>query len=141
MKYSIAVISAACGLVLAGCNTMEGVGTDIARGGQKIQSASREVRQEWREARAHNEHEYDAARTQCAGLAGADRDACLDRAHRRYTTEMDDARRAHPQSAMPAQSAEDRREDAYDAARDRCESLRGTAEDQCIADARARYRQ
>ena len=51
------------------------------------------------------------------------------------------ARRAYPQSAMPAQSAEDRREDAYDAARDRRESLRGSAEDQCIADARARYRQ
>ena len=112
-----------------------------AGGGREIQSASREVRQEWREARARNERDYDAARAQCAGLAGANRDACLDRAHQRSTTGMDDARRAYPQSAMPAQSAEDRREDAYDAARDRCESLRGTAEDQCIADARARYRQ
>jgi hypothetical protein len=63
--------------------------------------------------------------------------ACLDRAHQRYTTEMSDARRTYQRSAMPAESAEDRREDAYDAARDHCESLRGAAEDQCIADARA----
>ena len=141
MKYSVAVISAACGLVLAGCNTMEGAGKDIARGGQKIQDASREVRQEWSQARARNEREYDAARGQCAGLSGVDRDACLDRAHQRYTTEMNDARRTYPRSAMPAESTEDRREDAYDAARDHCESLRGAAEDRCIADARARYRE
>jgi predicted small secreted protein len=139
MKYSIAVISAACGLVLAGCNTMEGLGTDVAHGGQKIQNAAQDVREDWREARARNEREYDTARARCAGLAGADRDACLDRAHERYTMEMDDARRAYPRSTMPAASAEDRREDAYDAARDRCEALRGAAEDQCIADARARY--
>lgn len=140
MKYRIALVSAVCGIALAGCNTMEGAGQDIARGGQKIQDASQKVRQEWREASARNEREYDAARGNCAGLSAADRDACLDRAHARYTQEMGDARRAYPRAGMRVESDEDRREDAYDAARDRCEAMQGAAEDQCIADARSRFR-
>jgi predicted small secreted protein len=140
MKFCIALVCAACALALGGCNTMEGLGTDIAKGGQKIQNASQQVREDWREARARNENAYDQARARCAGLSGTDRDACLDRAHDRYTAEMDTARREYPRGSMAAQSQEDRREDAYDAARNRCESLRGSAEDQCIADARARYR-
>ena len=141
MKFCIALVSAACALALAGCNTMEGLGTDIAKGGEKIQDASVQVRQDWRQASARNEHEYDQARATCDGLSGTDRDACLDRAHERYTAEMNTARREYPRSSMAAESQEDRMEDAYDAARNRCESLRGSAEDQCIADARARYRQ
>ncbi len=141
MKYWMALVSAACALALAGCNTMEGVGTDIAHGGQKIQDASRKVRQDWHEARVKNEHEYDSARASCAGSSGADHDACMDRAHDRYSAEMNEARRDHPRSGMRAESEEDRMEDAYDAARDRCESMHGPAEDQCIAAARARFHQ
>jgi Predicted small secreted protein len=40
MKYVIGCICAACALGLAGCNTMEGLGTDISKGGQKIQSTA-----------------------------------------------------------------------------------------------------
>lgn len=141
MKYAIAWLCAACALALAGCNTMEGLGTDIAKGGQKIESASQKVRHDWREARARNEREYDQARATCAGLSGTDHDACMDRAHQRYAAEMGEARREYPRSSMAAESQEDRLEDAYDAARARCETLRGSAEDQCIADARARYHQ
>jgi predicted small secreted protein len=141
MKYWIAGICAACALGLAGCNTMEGLGTDISKGGEKIQSTAENVRHDWHSASVRNEREYDAARATCAGLSGTDHDACMDRAHARYSAEMNDARRSYPRSSMAAESQEDRMEDAYDAARTRCESLRGTAEDQCIADARARYRQ
>jgi predicted small secreted protein len=141
MKLGIAVLSTVGAIALAGCNTMEGMGQDIQRGGQAISQTSRDVRADWRGARAHNEREYDTARRTCAGLSGTDRDACLERAHERYAEEMNHARAAYPQSSMQARSDEDRREDAYDAARDRCESLRGAAEDQCIADARARFRQ
>jgi len=107
---------------------MEGVGTDIERGGQKVQDASRKVRQEWRETSARNEREYDAARAACAGTRGAEHDACMDR-----------ARREHPRSSMRVESDKDRREDAYDAARDRCDAMRGDAEDACIADAHRRF--
>ena len=141
MKHWIGWICAACALGLAGCNTMEGLGTDIAKGGQKIENASENVRQDWREASALNERDYDQARATCAGLSGTDHDACMDRAHDRYTADMYSARRQYPRSSMAAESQEDRLEDAYDAARTRCESFRGNAEDQCIADARARYAQ
>jgi predicted small secreted protein len=141
MKYWIGLVFAACGLALAGCNTMEGMGTDISRGGQKIQDAARHVRQDWRQASVRNEHEYEAARAHCAGLSGADHDACMDQARARYNAEMSAARKEYPRTSMRAESEEDRLEDAYDAAVDRCESLRGPAEDQCIADARIRYHQ
>jgi predicted small secreted protein len=131
----------ACALGLAGCNTMEGLGTDISKGGAKIASTAENVRQDWHAASVRNEREYDQARETCAGLHGADHDACMDRAHARYTAEMENARREYPRGSMAEQSQADRMEDAYDTARARCESLRGSAEDQCIADARARYRQ
>ena len=140
MRPQIAwLFGAGVALALAGCNTMEGLGSDIAAGGQKIQTAAQKVRHDWREASVRNEREYDAARAQCAGLRGADGDACIDRAHARYTAEMNQARSTYSRPSMPAESAEDRREDAFDAARERCEGLRGAAEDQCIADAHARY--
>jgi len=41
MKHWLTLVFAVSGLTLAGCNTMEGVGTDIARGGQKIEDAAR----------------------------------------------------------------------------------------------------
>ena len=133
MKVRIALLSAACAIALGGCYTMEGVGTDIARGGQKIQDASRQVRHDWREARERNDRQYETARTTCKGLAGADRDACIDRAQTQYSAQMNDARRSHPRSGMRAETDEDRREDAYDAARDRCEVLRSDTKDRCIA--------
>lgn len=141
MKYVLATICTACALGLAGCNTMEGLGTDIAKGGQKIQTTAENVRHDWRQASVQNERAYDQARATCAGLSGADYSACMDRAHDRYAAAMSEARREHPRSSMATESQEDRLEDAYDAARARCESLRGSAEDQCIADARARYHQ
>ena len=140
MKYSIAAVCAACALGLAGCNTMEGLGTDISKGGQKISSTAEHVREQWHAASVRNEREYDRTRSTCAGLGGAEHDACMDRAHARYTAEMDSARNEYPRGSMAAQSEADRMEDAYDAARARCESLHGSAEDRCIADARARYR-
>jgi predicted small secreted protein len=139
MKYWMGLFCAACGLALAGCNTMEGMGTDIARGGQGIQDAAHQVRQDWRQASNRNERDYEAARAHCAGLSGADHDACMDQARARYNAEMSAARKDYPRTSMRAESEEDRLEDAYDAAVDRCESLRGPAEDQCIADARIRY--
>jgi len=140
MKRTFALLAAVCALTLAGCNTMEGMGTDIAKGGEKIQDASRKVRQDWREARNRNDREFESARASCAGMSGADRDACLERAHARYSAEMSQARQTYPKSSRSAESDEDRAEDLYDNARERCEALRGDAEERCLADARARYR-
>ena len=36
------------GVTLAGCNTMAGMGRDIERGGEKMQSEAREVQQDMR---------------------------------------------------------------------------------------------
>lgn len=37
------------GIALAGCNTMAGMGRDIERGGEKLQSEARETQQEMRQ--------------------------------------------------------------------------------------------
>ena len=140
MKCGIALLSAVCALSLGGCYAMEGVGTDIARGGEKIQDASQKVREEWRDVRDRNDSEYEAARATCAGLSGVDRNVCINRAQAQYRAHMDQARRSYPRSSMRAETEEDRMEDAYDAARDRCEALSGADEDRCLADVRSRYR-
>jgi predicted small secreted protein len=139
MKYGMLLLAAICTLAMTGCNTMEGAGKDVASGGRAIQDASRKVRAEWRGARDRNEREYDAARRTCAGAPGADREACMDRAHAEYGTRMKEARVTYHRSDMRAESEEDRREDAYDAAREKCEALRGMGEDRCEADVRSRY--
>jgi predicted small secreted protein len=44
MKSLIALPAAACIVLVAGCNTIEGPGKDIERGGAKIQDTAREVK-------------------------------------------------------------------------------------------------
>jgi predicted small secreted protein len=111
MKYLIGCICAACALGLAGCNTMEGLGTDISKGGEKIQTTAQNVRRSWHQASVRNERAYDQARATCAGLSGTDHDACMDRARERYTTSMNEARRQYPAKSMSTESEEDRMED------------------------------
>lgn len=41
----VALIALMLLVSLAGCNTMEGVGKDIERGGEKLQGASKDVKQ------------------------------------------------------------------------------------------------
>ena len=127
-------------LALTGCNTMQGAGKDIERGGEKVSDAAHKVRAEWREAWGRNESDYDAARARCAGMSDPDREACRERERAEYRRRMNEARATYRRSDMRSESDQDRREDAYEAARDRCDSLRGAAEDRCIADARAQYR-
>jgi predicted small secreted protein len=140
MNVRTTLLCALCASVVAGCNTMEGFGTDVSKGGQAIQNASRKVRQDWREARDRNNQEFETARAGCANMSGADRDACIERAHTQYSAKMSEARQTYPRSNRLAESDEDRAEDLYDQARERCEALRGDNEEKCLADARARYR-
>jgi len=44
MKRLIALLLMSAYVVLAGCNTMEGVGKDIERGGEKLKNEARENR-------------------------------------------------------------------------------------------------
>jgi predicted small secreted protein len=43
MKRMIALLLAASYVMLAGCNTVQGAGKDIERGGEKIQGEAHEV--------------------------------------------------------------------------------------------------
>ena len=141
MRNAMALIVAgAFGLSLVGCNTMEGAGKDVARGGEKIQDASIKVRNDWRSARDSNERDYDTART--ARMAGNDaqREACGDKARADYSARMNQARTTYHRTEMRSESEQDRMEDAYEAAREKCGALRGADEDRCVADARAKYR-
>lgn len=45
MKKLIAVLSLLVMGALAGCNTLEGMGKDIERGGEKLQGAAQDTRQ------------------------------------------------------------------------------------------------
>ena len=44
MKSLIALLAAASLALLTGCNTIEGAGKDIERGGDKIQDTARDVK-------------------------------------------------------------------------------------------------
>jgi len=44
MKTLIAMFAAAFIAMLAGCNTMEGAGKDLERGGEKVQDTARDVK-------------------------------------------------------------------------------------------------
>ena len=45
MKKFIALVSLLMMGVLAGCNTMEGMGKDIERGGEKLQGTAQDTKQ------------------------------------------------------------------------------------------------
>jgi hypothetical protein len=125
---------------LAGCNTFDGLGRDVERGGEKLQDASLKVRADWRAARERHETEYETTRRNCNAGTEAERDACRDGARAQYSARMNESRSTYRRSEMRSVSEEDRREDAYEAARAKCDSLRGAQEDRCIEDARHTYR-
>ena len=141
MKLIMTVAAAAMATALAGCNTFQGLGRDVERGGEKLQDASLKVRADWRAARDRHEMEYETARRNCASGSEAERDACRDRERARYSARMNESRSTYRRSEMRSVSEEDRREDAYEAARAKCDALRGAQEDRCIEDARRMYRQ
>ena len=138
--WILTMFAGAFALSLTSCNTIEGAGKDIERGGEKIQDAARKVRNDWHDARERSEREYEMARTNCGNMSEAQRDACRDRARVEYNARMDQARANYRRNEMRSESEEDRREDAYEAARAKCDALRGAAEDRCVADAWAQYR-
>lgn len=45
MKKLLALLSLLIFAGVAGCNTMEGVGKDVERGGEKLQNSSKDARQ------------------------------------------------------------------------------------------------
>jgi predicted small secreted protein len=133
------VLATTCAIGLAACNTMQGAGKDIERGGEKISDASARVRADWRVARDRHEHDYDAARTSCSTGPAAQREACREQARVAYNTRMNEARVTYKRREMHSVSAEERAEDAYEAARDKCNDFRNEDEDRCIASARSTY--
>ena len=60
------VLATTCAIGLAACNTMQGAGKDIERGGEKISDAAARVRADWSNARDRSEHDYDSARAASA---------------------------------------------------------------------------
>lgn len=138
-RWTQLVFATTCAIGLAACNTMQGAGKDIERGGEKISDAAARVRADWRNARDRYEHDYDAARTSCANGTADQRAACRERAHASYSTRMNEARITYHRRDMRSESAEDRAEDAYEAARDKCDAFHNEDEDRCIASARAAY--
>lgn len=48
MKTLLAMLMSSVFAVLAGCNTVEGVGKDLERGGEKVQDKSQDVKEDMR---------------------------------------------------------------------------------------------
>jgi entericidin B len=138
-RWTQLVLATTCAMGLAACNTMQGAGKDIERGGEKISDAAARVRADWRNARDRYDRDYDAARTGCASGTAAQRDACRDQARIAYNARMNEARITYHRREMRSESAEDRAEDVYEAARDKCSDFRNEDEDRCIASARSAY--
>ncbi|MEO7761161.1 MAG: entericidin A/B family lipoprotein [Casimicrobiaceae bacterium] len=137
MKTLISLAAAAAlGLSLSACNTMSGVGKDVAAGGEKIQDASAKVRGEWRDWRARHDNDYDGARGTCGAGSDADRAACRDRIRAEYRAKNEEARARYHRAEMKSMTERERMEDAYETARDSCYSMRGADEDRCLAHAK-----
>ena len=139
MKLIMTVVAVGLATALAGCNTFEGLGRDVERGGEKVQDASLKARADWPAAGDRHEADYETARRNCTSGIEAERDACRDRERAQYSAHMNESRSTYRRSEMRSVSEEDRREDAYEAARAKCDSLRGAQEDRCIEDARRMY--
>jgi predicted small secreted protein len=134
------ILATTCVIGLAACNTIQGAGQDIQRGGEKISDAAARVRADWRNARDRQERDYDAARAGCANGTAAQREACREQARAAYNARMNEARNTYRRREMRSESAEERAEDAYEAARDKCNEFRNEDEDRCITSARSMYR-
>ena len=108
MKLIMAVATVAFTTALAGCNTFEGFGRDVERGGEKLQDSSLKVRADWRAARDSHETEYETARRSCSSGTEADRDACRDRARGQYSASMNESRSTYRRTrcgAFPKKNA------------------------------------
>ena len=133
------VLATTCAIGLAACNTMQGAGKDIERGGEKVSDAAARVRADWRIARDRHEHDYDTARTSCSSGPAAQREACREQARVAYNARMNEARATYKRRDMHSATAEERAEDAAEAARDKCNDFRNEDEDRCIVTARSSY--
>ena len=133
------MVAGALGLSMTACNTIQGAGKDVARGGEKIQDASIKVRSEWRDWWNRHDTDYERARTTCMGGSEATREACREASRADYRAKMAEARAKYKRAEMRSESEQERMEDAYENARDACYTLKGSDEDRCIADVRAKY--
>ena len=138
MKAMISLAAVAFAATLSGCNTVSGVGKDVAATGQGVSNVAYNVRSEWREWRHRHDSEYETARSACAGGTEDQREACRDRIRSDYRTRMAEARTRYKREQMRAENDRDRQWDTYEKARDTCYELRGAEEDRCIADMRSK---
>ena len=134
------LVAGALGLSMTACNTIQGAGKDVARGGEKIQDASIKVRAEWREWWNGHDGAYERARTTCMSGGEAQREACRESARADYRAKMAEARTKYRRAEMRSESEQERMEDAYENARRDCYAMKGADEDRCITDVRAKYR-
>jgi predicted small secreted protein len=138
MKTCITISFAVCTALLSGCNTVEGVGKDVERGGEKVQEAAHKARIALHDAMERAEQRFRAARSQCTAGAESDREVCRARARTEYKAQVADARTTYQRERARANAEEDRMTEAYVSAHERCDALRAN-EDRCIAEAQARY--
>ena len=96
MKVLTTLLCGATALMMAGCNTMEGAGKDVSRGGEKMQNAAQRASNALRNAFERNDLAYREGRAKCASLpAGDQRTACRDKARQEYYARRTEARTAY----------------------------------------------
>ena len=131
MKVLTACLFGASALVMSGCNTMEGAGKDVSRGGEKVQNAAHRASNALRNSFERADVAYREGRARCASLPAADqRAACRDQARQEYYARRTEARTTY-------RTEDERLEQQYRLDYDKCYNAGDN--EQCYAETRTRY--
>ena len=130
MKAITALFCCLSALIMAGCNTMEGAGKDVSRGGEKVQNLAHRAHNGLRNAFERNDLAYREARAKCASLPADQRSACRDTARQEYYARRTEARNTY-------RAEDERLERDYRTSYDKCYSAGD--DERCYQDVRTIY--
>lgn len=129
MKFTISELACAAAL------TVFAVSSHAATEPQKT------IKNEYNAAITRADADYKAAKENCKGQQGNDKDVCLKEAKANYVQAKSDATAARKAQVARADARDDKIDAQYAVAKQKCEALTGDAEDACIAQAKLKYHQ
>lgn len=82
---------------------------------------------------------YDAARKQCDGLSGNDKDVCMQKAKADKESAQAQSKAGKEKAEADREASKERRKADYDVDMKKCDAMSGDAQDKCEADVKKRY--
>lgn len=123
-------------LVLAGALCIFAVGAAHA-----TDAAATDRKNAYKDAVAHADADYKAAKEACNSRQGHDRDVCLKQAKADHVKATAQAKAQLKSRTAMADARQDSTAAQYDVAKEKCDALSGDAKDACIKDAKLKYHQ